>query len=103
MYVRSSTLVSHTLPYSIANMYVHMYCACDVWVSCWPAAILATSQSLDSVAEDKMLAQGITTFCNDLGLDPASLNVLVIAWVFKAATQCEFTRGEFVQGMTELA
>ena len=67
------------------------------------AWFFASLHSLDSVPEDKMLARGITAFCNDLGVDPASLNVLVIAWVFKAATQCEFTRGEFVQGMTDLA
>lgn len=28
--------------------------------------------------------------------------MLIIAWKFKAATQCEFTREEFVNGMTEL-
>ena len=84
---------------------LYMRCPCFLLAHCSICMVrfLALSKSLDSVAEDKMLAQGITSFCNDLGVDPASLNVLVIAWVFKAATQCEFTRGEFVQGMTELA
>ena len=57
---------------------------------------------LDSADEDKMLATGISRFCEDIGLDPTSSTVLVLAWKFKAATQCEFTRAEFVGGMTEL-
>lgn len=49
-----------------------------------------------------MLATGISRFCEDIGLDPTSSTVLILAWKFKAATQCEFTRAEFVGGMTEL-
>lgn len=41
-------------------------------------------------------------FLDDLGLSPESKLVLIIAWKFKAATQCEFTKDEFVNGMTEL-
>lgn len=57
---------------------------------------------LDSVEEDKMLAEGVSRFCEDAGLDPFNITVLILAWKFKAATQCEFTRKEFVEGMTEL-
>ena len=56
----------------------------------------------DSVEEDKMLAEGVSRFCDDASLDPTSLTVLILAWKFKAATQCEFTRKEFVEGMAEL-
>ncbi len=56
----------------------------------------------DSVEEDKMLAEGVSRFCEDASLDPTSLIVLIVAWKFKAATQCEFTRKEFVDGMSEL-
>lgn len=56
----------------------------------------------DSVEDDKMLAEGVSRFCIDLRLDPASIIVLIIAWKFQAATQCEFTRQEFVEGMTRL-
>ncbi|XP_032218578.1 DCN1-like protein 1 [Nematostella vectensis] len=52
--------------------------------------------------DDKILAEGISHFCQDLSLDPASLKVLIIAWKFRAATQCEFSRKEFTDGMTEL-
>ncbi|MEQ2278226.1 DCN1-like protein 1, partial [Xenotaenia resolanae] len=45
---------------------------------------------------------GIQQFCDDLGLNPASMSVLLIAWKFKAATQCEFSKQEFIEGMTEL-
>ena len=51
--------------------------------------------------EDKILVEGISRFCDDLRLDPASFEVLLICWKFKAAVQCEFTRKEFVDGMLE--
>ena len=49
-----------------------------------------------------MLADGVSRFCEDASLDPTSLTVLILAWRFKAATQCEFTRKEFVEGMADL-
>lgn len=49
-----------------------------------------------------MLAQGLSKFCEDIDLDPASFEILLICWKFKAAVQCEFTRKEFVDGMMEL-
>lgn len=51
---------------------------------------------------DKIGVEGISKFCEDLHLDPTSRLVLVIAWKFKAAVQCEFTKSEFINGMTEL-
>lgn len=42
------------------------------------------------------------SFLDDLGLNPESHIVLVLAWKLKAATQCEFTRDEFVNGLVEL-
>ncbi|XP_048656540.1 DCN1-like protein 2 isoform X8 [Marmota marmota marmota] len=51
---------------------------------------------------DRIGIDGIQQFCDDLRLDPTSISVLVIAWKFRAATQCEFTRKEFMDGMTEL-
>jgi DCN1-like protein 1/2 len=51
---------------------------------------------------DKITVDGIMKFLDDLGLPPESKLVLIIAWKFKAATQCEFTRDEFNNGMTEL-
>ena len=48
------------------------------------------------------MAEGVGRFCEDLNLDPASIKVLLIAWKFKAATQCEFSKKEFIDGMTEI-
>ncbi|XP_067898444.1 DCN1-like protein 1 isoform X3 [Heterodontus francisci] len=56
----------------------------------------------DPQDENKIGIDGIQQFCDDLGLDPASISVLVIAWKFRAATQCEFSKQEFIDGMTEL-
>ncbi|KAK0136036.1 DCN1-like protein 2 [Merluccius polli] len=52
--------------------------------------------------ENKIGIDGIQQFCDDLSLDPASITVLVVAWKFRAATQCEFSKKEFLDGMTEL-
>nr|CAG4645805.1 EOG090X0DAO [Lynceus sp. MCZ IZ 141354] len=56
----------------------------------------------DPSEQDKILADGIVKFLEDLNLNPDSQLVLLIAWKFKAATQCVFTKDEFVMGMLEL-
>jgi DCN1-like protein 1/2 len=57
---------------------------------------------LDPTEPDKMTAEGIMRFLDDLSLSPESKLVLIIAWKFRAATQCEFTRDEFMSGMTDM-
>ncbi|TWW67904.1 DCN1-like protein 2 DCUN1 domain-containing protein 2 [Takifugu flavidus] len=52
--------------------------------------------------ENKIGIDGIQQFCDDLMLDPASVSILVVAWKFRAATQCVFSRKEFLDGMAEL-
>lgn len=49
-----------------------------------------------------MTADGIERFLDDIELNPESKLVLILAWKFRAATQCEFTKDEFTGGMTEL-
>ena len=56
----------------------------------------------DPQEDDKMTAEGVMRFLEDLSLNAESQVVLIIAWKFKAATQCEFTKEEFVNGMTEV-
>jgi len=51
---------------------------------------------------DKIGVEGITKFCEELQVNPTSKIVLIVAWKFKAATQCEFSKKEFMDGMTEL-
>jgi hypothetical protein len=57
---------------------------------------------VDPAEPDKMTAEGIMRFLDDLSLSPESKLVLIIAWKFRAATQCEFTRDEFMSGMTDV-
>lgn len=61
-----------------------------------------TFKPQDPQDENKIGVDGIQQFCDDLALDPASISVLIIAWKFRAATQCEFLKVEFMDGMTEL-
>lgn len=56
----------------------------------------------DPTEPDKMTAEGIMRFLDDLNLSPESKLVLIIAWKFRAAAQCEFTKEEFMTGMTEI-
>ncbi|XP_014219862.1 DCN1-like protein 1 [Copidosoma floridanum] len=51
---------------------------------------------------DKISADGVIKFLDDLCLHPENKLVLIIAWKFKAETQCEFTKEEFINGMTDL-
>lgn len=50
----------------------------------------------------KITSDGVMRFLDDLRLSPESQLVLIIAWKFRAETQCEFTRDEFVNGFLEL-
>ncbi|CAG0902050.1 unnamed protein product [Cyprideis torosa] len=51
---------------------------------------------------EKITADGVIRLLDDLGLKADSRLVLVLAWKMRAQTQCEFTREEFLTGMTEL-
>lgn len=45
---------------------------------------------------------GVMRLLDDLDLSPDSRLVLILAWKLRAATQCEFTRDEFMNGLTDL-
>jgi DCN1-like protein 1/2 len=45
---------------------------------------------------------GVIRLLEDLQLDPGSKLVLLMAWKFQAAVQCEFSHAEFSNGLTEL-
>lgn len=77
-------LCTLTLKWTFAHIYVH------------------NVSPTDPHDENKIGIDGIQQFCDDLTLDPASMSVLVVAWKFRAATQCEFSRKEFLDGMSEL-
>ena len=56
----------------------------------------------DGANGDMILADGVFRLCEDLGVDPADVAVLVLAYHFKAAAMCEFSRDEFCGGMARL-
>jgi len=56
----------------------------------------------DPHEDDKITAEGMMRFLDDLGLNPESRTVLILAWKFGAATQCVFTKEEFINGLMEL-
>jgi len=56
----------------------------------------------DQSEPDKIGLDGVVKFLEDLQLDPNNRTVLIIAWKFKAQTQCEFSKEEFLGGMIEL-
>lgn len=81
---------------SLQMILLNIYVLC-LLKSKWKVLLLSDPQD-----ENKIGIDGIQQFCDDLNLDPASISVLVVAWKFRAATQCEFSKKEFLDGMTEL-
>ncbi|XP_067668424.1 DCN1-like protein 1 [Haliotis asinina] len=56
----------------------------------------------DPHEDEKMTVDGVMKFLDDLNLNAESRTVLILAWKFKAATQCEFSKEEFINGMLDL-
>lgn len=52
--------------------------------------------------EDSVLAEGMVSFCEDLGVDPADFIMLILAWKFEAKVMGRFTHCEFVKGCQRL-
>lgn len=52
--------------------------------------------------ENKIMPEGMQRFLDDLGLDPTSLTVLILAYKFDAQVACEFSKEEFINGMAAL-
>ncbi|CAK9292935.1 unnamed protein product [Gordionus sp. m RMFG-2023] len=49
--------------------------------------------------ENKIGPDGVVKLLDDLRLTPDNVLVLIMAWKFQAATQCEFSKEEFTHGM----
>jgi len=56
----------------------------------------------DPNESNKITAAGMVRLLDDLSLPHDSRQVLILAWKLKAAEQCEFTREEFLTGLTAL-
>lgn len=52
--------------------------------------------------QNKITSDGVVKFLDDLRLSPESKLVLIIAWKFRAQTQCEFSKDEFINGFIDL-
>jgi len=58
--------------------------------------------SSKSSGEPRIGPNGMQAFLNDLKVDPEDRRVLLLCWKFGAEAQCEFSRTEFVDGMTAM-
>jgi len=56
----------------------------------------------DTGDHSKISSDGVVKLLGDLDLSADSRLVLIIAWKFKAETQCEFSREEFYRGFQDL-
>lgn len=63
---------------------------------------LFSKYKCSNVQEDKINYEGVERMLNDLQLAPNSILVLILAWKCRAKTQCQFTRGEFYNGIRAL-
>uniref|UniRef100_A0A383VM88 Defective in cullin neddylation protein n=1 Tax=Tetradesmus obliquus TaxID=3088 RepID=A0A383VM88_TETOB len=53
--------------------------------------------------QDMILAEGISRLCDDLGVEPTDIVLLVISFHMGANIMCEYSRDEWVSGMTRMA
>jgi hypothetical protein len=53
-------------------------------------------------SEARIGPNGMMRLLNDLGIDPASVNALILAWKMNAKVQCEFSLEEFRSGLREM-
>lgn len=65
-------------------------------------AIEALFNKYKDANDESMLAEGVGQLCEDLGVDPADVVMLVLSWHFNAATMCEYSKDEFTSGMASL-
>jgi len=56
----------------------------------------------DPSSVDPKIEDGLALFAKDLGLDPDDVLMMVIAWHFGAKTPGEFSKQEFIDGMSAL-
>eukprot|EP01114_Cavostelium_apophysatum_P009562 TRINITY_DN2272_c0_g1_i1.p1 TRINITY_DN2272_c0_g1~~TRINITY_DN2272_c0_g1_i1.p1 ORF type:complete len:253 (-),score=59.28 TRINITY_DN2272_c0_g1_i1:36-794(-) len=52
--------------------------------------------------EDSVTYNGIASLMKDLGLDPNDLIAFILAWHFKAQTLGEYSKQEFIEGLTNM-
>lgn len=65
-------------------------------------AIVKLFENYKDKQQDAILAEGIQQLCDDLGVEPEDIVMLVISWHLQAAAMGEFSREEFIQGMCSM-
>lgn len=55
-----------------------------------------------AAADDVVGPEGMEKFCEDIGVEPENIVMLVLAWHLEAANMGFFTKEEWVKGMTSL-
>lgn len=56
----------------------------------------------DAGDSTKMMAEGIATLCEDLGVEPSDIALLVLSYHLSARIMCEYSREEWVTGLSKL-
>jgi len=86
--------------------------AAGIGLTCWQYQLgyrlanvclnLASPMQAADPNSDVMMADGLVRFCEDLGVDPSDIVMLVISSYMGAVTMCEYTKQEFSTGMLKL-
>lgn len=66
------------------------------------ASLNAWYQRYEDATEKKIMAEGIYRFCEDLGVEPEDVIMLIISCHMAAETMGEYTKEEFVGGMMDI-
>ncbi|CAJ0579903.1 unnamed protein product, partial [Mesorhabditis spiculigera] len=56
----------------------------------------------DGLGPERIGPHGVTDLLHDLRLEATNRRVLILAWVMKAKTQCEFSQDEWLTGFSEM-
>lgn len=65
-------------------------------------AVEALWRKFKDPGSEMILADGVSRLCDELGVDPGDVGLLVLAYHFGAACACEFTKDEWTAGCAAL-
>lgn len=66
------------------------------------AAVEALWRKYKDAGSEMIRADGVSRLCEDVSCDPGDVAVLVLAYHFKAAAMCEFSKEEWLTGCSAL-
>jgi len=71
-------------------------------IECDPQKIEQLFKKYSDAEDGTVGSNGIQRFCKDIGVDPDDIALLVFAWQLGAKTLGEFSKTEFVEGLTHI-